>query len=80
MGKVVYERFVTVQDERTCVICRPLNGQIFVRGFGPQPPMHPNCRCRREEYISVIIPGPGTDPDPEEKRPRREQPGGGGEE
>ncbi len=47
------QEWVTADDERTCPICLPLNGQripiggTFVTGAGnlQQPPAHPRCRC-----------------------------------
>jgi len=44
---IVYEQFITRADERVCAICGPLHGKIYAAGTGPQPPLHPNCRCKR---------------------------------
>ena len=35
----------TAEDERTCPICQPLDGKIFVVGKDPGPTQHPDCRC-----------------------------------
>jgi hypothetical protein len=40
--------FVTAEDERVCPICAPLDGQRDPIGRGPQPPLHPLCRCDRQ--------------------------------
>jgi hypothetical protein len=40
-------RWVTAADERTCPVCAPLHGQVFLAGEGPVPPLHRSCRCRR---------------------------------
>lgn len=47
------QRWSTARDERTCPVCRPLDGvtvplgQTFPSELGPltAPPAHPNCRC-----------------------------------
>lgn len=45
---VVWETWWTSGDERVCPICGPLAGIEFRGGEGPAPPLHANCRCRRE--------------------------------
>src|SRR3990167_8055373 len=47
-------RWVTAHDERVCVICRGLDGQVSsLFDFGRnRPPAHANCRCQE---IPVII-------------------------
>lgn len=30
-----------------CDECAPLGGTVWPAGQGPQPPLHPNCRCWR---------------------------------
>lgn len=37
--------FIATKDERTCPECGPLDGNQYPLGEGPQPPLHPNCRC-----------------------------------
>jgi SPP1 gp7 family putative phage head morphogenesis protein len=40
--------FRTHKDERTCPICRPLNGRRSSIGDNTNtPPVHPNCRCKQ---------------------------------
>lgn len=41
------EVYVAVLDGRTSANCRSLDGQVFSKGKGPHPPIHPNCRSRR---------------------------------
>jgi len=36
--------WVSVLDDRTTVICRSRDGNIYIYGEGPLPPAHPNCR------------------------------------
>lgn len=45
---VVYERWETNADERVCPECGPLHGMTWPEGDGVSPPLHVNCRCRRE--------------------------------
>lgn len=45
---VVHERWMTGADERVCPECGPLHGLTWPEGEGPAPPLHVNCRCRRE--------------------------------
>lgn len=35
----------TALDERTCLDCEPLHGNIYPIDEGPRPALHPNCRC-----------------------------------
>ena len=45
-GFVNKVRFNTVEDDRVCVWCEPLDGQEFdVDDYGHKPPIHPGCRC-----------------------------------
>ncbi|MDI3340857.1 MAG: hypothetical protein QJR03_10020 [Sphaerobacter sp.] len=64
-----WDEYRTVQDERVCPVCGPLHGRRFVRGTGPQPPLHPGCRCSRVEVWAECI----SRPDPAARTP-----GGGG--
>lgn len=42
-------RWVTMQDERVCPICGPLQGRVYRKGqFLPPLPAHANCRCQWE--------------------------------
>lgn len=57
--------WVTVEDQRVCPVCRPLDGAVIAstRGFRiegadftdvpGQPPAHPRCRC----FTKVVRPG-----------------------
>lgn len=45
---VRWERWVTASDERVCPECGPLHGRAWPEGEGDAPPLHVNCRCRRE--------------------------------
>ena len=38
-------QFVATLDDRTCPTCGPLDGNVYGLGEGPQPPIHPQCRC-----------------------------------
>lgn len=65
---VVWEEWQTAEDERTCPQCRPLDGAWWRQGDGPQPPLHVNCRCRREvvwwECVSRAAPSDAERPNP----------------
>jgi hypothetical protein len=67
-GWIIYERWVTQNDFKVCAVCSSLGGKVFVQGTGPQPPIHPNCRCRRVEVSRVLVieppPGPTGGPLP----------------
>lgn len=41
---VVGYHFIATLDSKTSVQCRALDQQVFKRGKGPVPPLHPNCR------------------------------------
>ena len=38
-------RWITAHDDRTCDICRPLDGKVFGIDEVEGPPKHPGCRC-----------------------------------
>jgi len=38
-------QWLTAHDERTCPICRPLDGIVFGMEEVEGPPLHPGCRC-----------------------------------
>lgn len=45
---VVHQVWVAGASIRgTCPECSPLVGGVWEDGFGPYPPVHPNCVCRR---------------------------------
>ncbi|HUT54386.1 MAG TPA: minor capsid protein [bacterium] len=37
--------WMTMDDERVCPVCGPLDGKVFLIDRFPQQPAHPNCRC-----------------------------------
>ena len=43
----VWTRWATAFDERVCPVCAPYAGRAWPEGEGPQPPLHPHCRCER---------------------------------
>ncbi|HET9660856.1 MAG TPA: phage minor head protein [Thermomicrobiales bacterium] len=43
----VWTRWETASDEKVCPICGPYAGRVWKKDDGPQPPLHPNCRCQR---------------------------------
>lgn len=49
VSPVRHERWVTGDDERVCAECGPLHGMTWPEGEGVVPPLHVNCRCRREQ-------------------------------
>jgi len=59
-------QYVSTLDTRTTLICINLDGQIFIVGRGPRPPMHFNCRSTTIPVISswkefgVKAPPPAT--------------------
>lgn len=56
----VWEVWQTKGDNRVCVNCARLYGEIFLRGTGPQAPLHPECRCKRiphhTRHIDIMPP------------------------
>ncbi len=44
---VVWTRWQTVEDERVCPECGPLDSIVWEETDGPFPPLHVNCRCSR---------------------------------
>ncbi len=44
---VTVEVYTVRMDGRACPECGPYDGSLWDEGDGPQPPLHPNCRCRR---------------------------------
>jgi len=52
---VTKQRFLATLDEKTCPICGAQDGKVEELGKGPQPPLHPRCRC-------VLVPDFGGDP------------------
>lgn len=52
----VWTRWETASDERVCPVCGPFAGRVWRADDGPQPPLHPNCRCQRVfAYTTWIV-------------------------
>ena len=49
----VWTRWATVEDERVCPECGPLDGLVWPAGEGPAPPLHVNCRCARVHAFTL---------------------------
>jgi len=49
--------WMTMEDERVCPICGPLDGKVFDTGRFPQQPAHPNCRCTNVVAWPLVICG-----------------------
>ena len=43
----IWTRWETASDENVCPVCGPYAGRVWRADDGPQPPLHPNCRCQR---------------------------------
>ena len=43
----IWTRWETASDEKVCPVCGPYAGRVWRANEGPQPPLHPNCRCQR---------------------------------
>ncbi len=52
---VVWTQWQTAADEQVCPECGPLNGLAWPEDEGPQPPLHVNCRCRREPVFVTWV-------------------------
>lgn len=51
------ERYVATLDSKTTPMCRALDGRLFKRGEGPQPPIHWRCRSLRVPFIDPSLAG-----------------------
>lgn len=54
--KLLGYRWVSNRGKNACPQCAALHGQVFLfkdmpEGQMPRPPLHPNCRCTREEIL-----------------------------
>jgi len=49
--------WMTMEDERVCPICGPLDGKVFDTDRFPQQPAHPNCRCTSVVAWPLVICG-----------------------
>ena len=78
MPVIIYESWHTRGDMRVCGPCQALHGQEWRQGEGPQPPLHPGCRCRRRQSRVVWAPEPVAPPPPPPAGGRRRtgRPGG----
>ncbi len=47
LAPTLWTRWQTSFDERVCPHCAPYAGRVWRIDDGPQPPLHPNCRCQR---------------------------------
>lgn len=47
LAPTFWTRWQTAGDERVCPVCGPYTGRSWPAGEGPNPPLHPNCRCQR---------------------------------
>lgn len=56
--KGMFDRYIwiSVIDEVTSKICRSRDGNIYVYGYGPIPPAHPNCRSTTSPLLGGEIP------------------------
>lgn len=49
--------WMTMEDERVCPVCGPLDGKVFDTNRFPQQPAHPNCRCTSVVAWPLVICG-----------------------
>jgi SPP1 gp7 family putative phage head morphogenesis protein len=49
--------WMTMEDERVCPICGPLDGKVFDTGRFPRQPAHSNCRCTSVVAWPLVICG-----------------------
>jgi SPP1 gp7 family putative phage head morphogenesis protein len=55
-GFVSSVRFNTVEDDKVCPYCSPLDGQEFdVDDYGHKPPIHVNCRCFNTPVVDMDL-------------------------
>ena len=62
MPQIVWEMWVSASDERVCPACVARNGLLFRQGEGPQPPVHPLCRCHRAPAFVQTVDDPAAMP------------------
>ena len=51
---IVQELYVATLDGRTTLVCMNFDGQTFLVGIGPMPPIHFNCRSIRIPFIDHL--------------------------
>ena len=49
--------WMTMEDERVCPVCGPLDGKVFDTDRFPPQPAHPNCRCTSVVAWLLVICG-----------------------
>jgi len=49
--------WMTMEDERVCPVCGPLDGKVFDTDRFPNQPAHPNCRCTSVVAWPLVICG-----------------------
>ena len=49
--------WMTMDDERMCPECEPLDGKVYAIGKFPNQPKHPNCRCGHTAVVDLPICG-----------------------
>jgi SPP1 gp7 family putative phage head morphogenesis protein len=49
--------WMTMEDERVCPVCGPLDGKVFDTDRFPNQPAHPNCRCTSMVAWPLVICG-----------------------
>ena len=49
--------WMTMEDERVCPVCGPLDGKVFDTARFPRQPAHPNCRCTSVVAWPLVICG-----------------------
>jgi len=54
LGVEMVQEWATNNDDITCPICAPLNGNVRGNGWNDPPPAHVNCRC----WINSSLPKP----------------------
>ncbi|MEM0050710.1 MAG: minor capsid protein [Candidatus Bathyarchaeia archaeon] len=55
-GRPKWRHFIAVMDDRTCPICRKYHCKVYSYDEGPEPPLHPNCRCYYEPLWELPSP------------------------
>jgi len=52
--------WMTMDDERMCAECEPLDGKVYPIDKFPGQPKHPNCRCGHTAVVDLPICGAGA--------------------
>ncbi len=50
-----YKHWLTIEDLKRCLECAGHRGKIYLidEAVGPEPPLHPNCRCHIEKMKPI---------------------------